>query len=116
MAENDKTVKEDKTKTTTTARKTASADRSRQGDSAPTVEEDREQLNASAEQQRNRGGRAVEVEVDPAETQKNHADWLEGREPNDVVEVEGQRETAEARMARNGQSAPEKQAGATTLR
>lgn len=84
-------------------------------ETAPTAEEDRAQLNESYDAARDRGGRAVDVEVDPADAQKNGADWLEGREPNDVVEVEGQRETAEARMARNGQSAPEKGAGATTL-
>lgn len=111
MAENDST----KSKETKTSAKKAASDRIRQTDSAPTVEEDREQLNAANEETRNRGGRAVDVEVDPADAQKNHVDWLDGRDPNDVVEVEGQRETVEARMARNGQSAPEKQAGATTL-
>lgn len=55
------------------------------------------------------------VEVDPPEAEQNHADWFEGREPNDVVEVAGQRETVEARMARNGQASAEKAAGATTL-
>lgn len=42
------------------------------------------------------------VEVNPPEVEENNADWLNGREPTDVVEVEGQRETASARMARNG--------------
>lgn len=60
-------------------------------------------------------GHAVDVEVDPKEAGENHADWYEGREPNDVVEVAGQRETVEARMARNGQSAPERAVGASTL-
>jgi hypothetical protein len=57
----------------------------------------------------------AEVETDPREAEENHADWFEGREPNDVVEVSGQRETVEARMARNGQASAEKAAGATTL-
>lgn len=60
-------------------------------------------------------GHAADVEVNPPEAQQNHADWFEGREPNDVVEVSGQRETVEARMARNGQASPERAAGATTL-
>lgn len=60
-------------------------------------------------------GHAADVEVAPKEAQQNHADWYEGRDPNDVVEVSGQRETVEARMARNGQQSPEKAAGATTL-
>lgn len=81
----------------------------------PTAQEDRAQLDASYADTRDRGGRAAKVDKDPAEVQKNHADWLEGREPNDVVEVEGQRETAEARMARNGITGPEAQAGATHL-
>jgi hypothetical protein len=57
----------------------------------------------------------AKVETDPPEAKENGADWFEGRDPNDVVEVSGQRETVEARMARNGQASPEKAAGATTL-
>lgn len=83
--------------------------------SEPTAQKDRAQLDATSEAYRDRGGRAVKVETDPAEAEQNHADWLNGRDPNDVVEVEGQRETAEARMARNGVNSPEKAAGATTL-
>jgi len=85
-------------------------------DSTPTAEGDREQLDASTKAARDRGGRKARADVDinPPEVLKNHADWSEGRKPNDVVEVEGQRETVEARMARNGVYAPEKQAGATT--
>ena len=80
-----------------------------------------DELNAEDDQQALREqrdgsrGRAADVEIDPPEAEQNDADWLEGREPNDVVEVAGQRETVEARMARNGQSSPEKRAGATTL-
>lgn len=78
---------------------------------APTAEDDRRQLE---EQLTPDIGRKVDIEVNPPEVQKNSADWLEGREPNDVVEVEGQRETVESRMARNGVNSPEKQAGAST--
>lgn len=78
---------------------------------APTAEDDRRQLE---EQLTPDIGRKVDIEVNPPEVQENGADWFEGREPNDVVEVEGQRETVEAREARNGVNAPEKQAGATT--
>jgi hypothetical protein len=77
----------------------------------PTAEDDRRQLD---EQLSPDIARKVDIDKDPAEAQENSADWYEGREPNDVVEVEGQRETVEARMARNGVAAPEKQAGATT--
>lgn len=101
-----------KDKQPTTAKKATTAKTDK---AAPTAQEDRAQLDATAEAVRDRGGRAVKVEVDPAEAQENHADWLDGRDPNDVVEVDGQRETAEARMARNGISSPEKAAGATTL-
>lgn len=80
-------------------------------DSAPTAQEDQEQLRKQLTPD---VGRKVDVEVNPPEVQENSADWQEGREPNDVVEVEGQRETVEARMARNGVNAPEKQVGATT--
>lgn len=77
----------------------------------PTAEDDRRQLE---EQLTPDIGRQVDIDKDPAEAQENSADWYEGREPNDVVEVEGQRETVEARMARNGVTSPEAQAGATT--
>lgn len=77
----------------------------------PTAEDDRRQLE---EQLTPDIGRKVDIEVDPPEAQENGADWEKGREPNDVVEVEGQRETVEARVARNGVFSPEKQAGATT--
>lgn len=79
--------------------------------SAPTAEDDRRQLQ---EQLTPDIGRKVDIEKDPADAQKNSTDWLEGRDPNDVIEIEGQRETAESKMARNGVNAPEKQAGATT--
>lgn len=59
--------------------------------------------------------RDVKVEVAPPEAEENGANWYDGRKPNDVVEVAGQRETVEARMARNGMGAPEKAVGATTL-
>lgn len=80
--------------------------------SEPTAQGDREQLEAQLTPDI---GRRVDIDKDPKQAQENGADWLEGREPNDVVEVEGQRETAEARMARNGVTSPEAQAGATTL-
>lgn len=78
---------------------------------APTADDDRKQLEAQLVPDT---GRTVKVDKDPAQAQENSADWLDGRDENDVVEVEGQRETAGARMARNGVFAPEKQAGATT--
>lgn len=59
--------------------------------------------------------RDVKVEVAPAEAAVNGANWSEDRDPLDVVEVDGQRETVEARMARNGQASPQKRLGATTL-
>jgi hypothetical protein len=59
--------------------------------------------------------RDVKVEVAPSEAAVNGANWSEGRDPLDVVEVAGQRETVEARMARNGQASPQKRLGATTL-
>lgn len=62
------------------------------------------------------GDTKVKVEVAPKEAEQNGADWTEGRDPLDVVEVSGQRETVEARMARNGQASPQKAVGATTLR
>lgn len=64
------------------------------------------------------GGRTrdVKVEVAPEEAARNGANWAEGRNPLDVVEVAGQRETVEARMARNGNASPQKAVGATTLR
>lgn len=77
----------------------------------PTAEDDRRQLE---DQLTPDISRRVDIDKDPAEAQKNSADWSKGREPNDVVEVEGQRETVEAREARNGVVAPERQAGATT--
>lgn len=60
--------------------------------------------------------RDVKVEVAPAEAEQNGANWQENRDPLDVVEVAGQRETVEARMARNGLASPQKAVGATTLR
>jgi hypothetical protein len=60
--------------------------------------------------------RDVKVEVAPVEAERNGANWADGRDPLDVVEVAGQRETVEARMARNGQASPQKRLGATTLR
>ncbi len=78
-------------------------------DNAPTAQEDQENLRKQLTPD---AGRKVDIEVNPPEVQEQSADWFEGREPNDVVEVEGQRETVEARMARNGVNAPEKQAGA----
>lgn len=77
----------------------------------PTAEDDRRQLE---EQLVTDIGRQVDIDKDPAEAQENSADWSKGREPTDVVEVEGQRETVEAREARNGVNSPEQQAGATT--
>lgn len=73
---------------------------------APTVEDDRRQLE---EQRVPDIGRRTDVEVGPKEAQENGADWTVGRKPTDVVEVEGQRETIEAKMARNGVYAPKKQ-------
>lgn len=77
----------------------------------PTAEDDRAQLEAQLVPDISR---QVDIDKDPAEAQVNSADWLEGRDENDVVEVEGQRETVGARMARNGVTSPEAQAGATT--
>lgn len=64
------------------------------------------------------GGRTrdVKVEVAPEEAARNGANWAEGRNQLDVVEVAGQRETVEAKMARNGNASPQKAVGATTLR
>jgi len=76
-----------------------SAEPQRQG---PTVQADQEYLREQKTKGRDRGGRATQVDVNPAEMQENDADWLDGRDPGDVVEVEGQRETAQARMGRNG--------------
>lgn len=69
----------------------------------PTVEDDQKALKTQLHT--NDIGRAANVEVNPPEVQQNDADWLAGRDENAVVEVEGQRETAGARMARNGLSA-----------
>lgn len=90
---------------------TAKASQTKAKSNAPTAEDDRRQLE---EQLTPDIGRKVDIEVNPQEVQENSADWQDGRDPNDVVEVEGQRETVEARMARNGVNAPEKQVGATT--
>lgn len=98
MAEDSKTTKATKS---TAAKST----------SEPTVEDDKRQL---AEQLTPDAGRRVDIDKNPPEAEQNGADWLEGREPNDVVEVEGQRETVESRMARNGVTSPEAQVGATT--
>lgn len=59
--------------------------------------------------------RDVKVELAPPEAERNGADWSEGRDPLDVVEVDGQRETVEAKMARNGTMSAQKRLGATTL-
>ncbi len=80
-----------------------------------TIQEDKQDLRDQVDATRDRGGRAADVEKDPAEAQENDADWYNGRKPNDVVEVDGQRETVEARMARNGVNSPEARAGATHL-
>lgn len=97
----------------------ASATPATKGDpDGPNAEDDRKALDEQARRGHPGGiedlGRAVKVDKDPSEAQENDADWEAGRDPKDVVEVEGQRETVEARMARNGVYSPEKQAGAGT--
>lgn len=69
----------------------------------PTVEDDRKALEAQLVPDT---GRREDVDVNPAEVAENDADWAAGRELTDVVEVEGQRETVESRLARNGYAKP----------
>lgn len=81
--------------------------RAKAASDTPTAEVNRELLNPTPEQIEQK------LEKDPPEAQEQHADWSKGREPTDVVEVEGQRETVEARMARGG--VQKKVPGTTTL-